>query len=350
MFNNAYAPNSPPVFCPLVPAFVKPTADLIKDTVAWTERWGFTHGQDAESLSAVGVTFAVSFFSDTPDERLVDLARYSTLAFFWDTMTEGAETQGKLAEVAVFLARNVRIVQVPDSYAPGENPALDAWHETVNHMRTWASPSQMRRFCDTYQTWIFGFVQEAAIREQGYQIDLDSYLRVRAASVGAENAIACGELCYDVEMTDAERDAPAVRAASEAATLTAALDNDRYSRAKADRMDDAPDIFDYIQRARPGCSFAEALVEAVSIRDRCLGFYLHQRERLLPDASPQLREYFRVLDTVVTGNLVFGDTALRYLTPGQSSMERSWVSTPSASPFEPVALSHTAWWWNHLLG
>ncbi len=192
-----------------------------------------------------------------------------------------------------------------------------------------------------------GSVEEACILERGLPLDLDSYLRMRARVVGCENAISCGELLFDVEPTAAERDLPALKAASEAATLTAALDNDRYSRAKKDLLaEDEFDVLDVIQHAHPDLSFAKALA-AGALRDQCLALYLNIRERLLPQASERIHGYFKVLDAIVVGNLIFGATARRYITPGHPANDNPWTSVPTVPAPGLTLPPNIAWWWNH---
>lgn len=348
MMSDAYAAGSPPVFCPLPKHDVKPTADLIADTTAWVEQFGFAQGTRAQMLSVFGVEFAASFFSDTTDERLRQLCRYSALAFHLDDLTATPALRGSLADLTALVLHLVRIADVPASHVSGGDPVLDSWHDIMSNVATWATPTQMQRFYTSFQSWMIGFVEEAAVRERGLPLDLDSYLRMRAKAVGCENVISCGELLFDVEPTAAERDLPALKAASEAATLTAALDNDRYSRAKKDReAENEWDVFDVIQHAHPDWTFAQALAEGVALRDQCLALYLDIRERLLPGASEQLRGYFKILDAVVVGNVIFGTTARRYLTPGHPATDQPWTSVPT-TPGPALNLpTNISWWWQH---
>ena len=164
-------------------------------------------------------------------------------------------------------------------------------------MRHWATPTQMRRFSDSLALWMSDYVTEACTRPRFGDLDVNQYLALRAGSIGGVNAVAAGEVAYGLEVPATERDSWPVRAASEAAMLIAALDNDRYSLAKSKRQkEENPDLFTVIQRNHPEYSFSRALAEGIAVRDRILALYKRLRDQELAAASAQLRGYFQLLD------------------------------------------------------
>ncbi|WSY64569.1 hypothetical protein OH799_09465 [Nocardia sp. NBC_00881] len=262
-------------------------------------------------------------------------------------MSESPPYSQRPPELTLLLARLTRVVEVPVSQPWGQDPFLDAGRDLITCLGRQTSPTLMRRFSDSFRQWMFGNLTEVSQRSLGYPADLDAYLRLRAAAVGGENGVALGEVALGVELSSQERDQLAVRAAREAAILTAALDNDRYSLAKSVQLDeDSPDIFTMIQRENPALSFPETLAAAVAVRDRCFSRYLTLRTRLHRDGSTELRRYFTVLDALVAGNLVFGSIATRYLFPDSPTTDLPWTDTPSDPNPDPLPLPAITWWWD----
>jgi hypothetical protein len=351
---DAYGAGSPPVYCPIPLPAIMPTGTLIQDTVAWVERFGFAHGEQARLLATAGVGFTLplaSFADPAPDpERVRDLAYYTALGYYLDNVTEYPDMRGSLADLTGFLLRFVRIAEAPDSYVHGAHPGLDAMQYVMSRLRTWASPAQLLRYTESFRMWMLACLEEAALRIRGWPLDLNSYVGMRGRSVGGDNGIAFVELLFDVELSATERGLPLVKAATEAVATIAGLDNDRYSRAKptTTEADEGPDLFDIIQHDKPDCSFAQALTEGIAIRDQIVSLYMNLREPLQKTSS-QLNHYVSALDAVVAGNLLLGMTNLRYLAPDHPVPDPShWVTHSPNTTLDPLPIPDIAWWWQHI--
>jgi hypothetical protein len=346
---DVYGAGSPPVYCPIPLPKIREAGTLVEDAAAWAERFGFAHGDQAKLVAAAGVGFTLPLasFGDPEPQRIRDLAEYATLGFYLDNVTEYPDMRGSLADLTGHLLRFVRIAEAPDSYTPGSQPALDAMHDIVNRLRAWATPGQYLRYTESFRAWMLGYLEEAALRERGWPIDLNFYVGMRGRSVGGENGIAFTELLLNVELSATERGLPLVRAATEAVGTIAGLDNDRYSRAKptTKEADEGPDLFDVIQRDTPGCSVSQAVTEGVGLRDRIVALYASLREPLMMTSAP-LRGYVHALDAVVAGNLLIGMTNLRYLAPDYPvPAPADWVTEIPATAQEPPPIPDIAWWW-----
>ncbi|WP_280352065.1 terpene synthase family protein [Nocardia abscessus] len=345
---NAYAPGSPVIFCPLPRPPVRPMDDLIDSTATWVRKFGFARDdKHAAFLATAGVGYTMYVCHYARPEVLEYLCRYGAWGFHLDDISEAPRYTRRQPELTLLLARLTRIVEVPASQPWGQDPVLDAGRDLITCLARHTSPTLMRRLSGSFRQWMFGNLTEVSQRSLGYPADLDAYLRLRAGAVGGENGVALGEVALGVELPSQERDRPAVRAACEAAILTAALDNDRYSLAKSVHSDeDSPDIFTLIHRDNPDLSFPETLATAVALRDRIFSRYLALRTQLSRDGSAELRRYLVVLDALVAGNLVFGSIASRYFSPDTSSVDLPWSDTPSDPNPDPPPLPTIAWWWD----
>ncbi|WP_329408005.1 hypothetical protein OG563_37855 [Nocardia vinacea] len=345
---NAYAPGSPAIFCPLPRPPVRQVDDLIDNTVTWIRKFGFARDdKHAAMLAAAGAGFTVCAYHYARPELLEHLCRYGAWGFYLDDICETPPYSERLPELTQLLTRLTRIVEVPASQPRDQDPFLDAGRDLITGIGQHTSPTLMRRLSDSFRQWMFGNLTEVSQRSLGHPADLDAYLRLRTGAVGGENGAALGEVALGLELSTLERDRPAVRAACEAAILTASLDNDRFSFAKSVHLDEgSPDIFTMIQRETPTLSFPEALAAAVAVRDRCFSRYLALRTQLRRDGSAELRRYFIVLDALVAGNLVFGSIAARYFSPDGSSADLAWSDTPSDPNPDPLPLPTIAWWWD----
>ncbi|WP_327117421.1 terpene synthase family protein [Nocardia sp. NBC_01730] len=321
---------------------------LIDSTVTWVRKFGFARDvRQATLLATAGVGFTVCAYHYARPEVLEYLCRYGAWGFYLDDICETRPYTERLPELTQLLTRLTRVVEVPASQPWGHDPFLDAGRDLTTCIARHTSPTLMRRLSDSFRQWMFGNLTEVSQRSLGYPADLDAYLRLRAGAVGGENGAAMGEVALGLELPSQERDQPAVRAACEAAILTASLDNDRFSFAKSVRLDEgSPDIITMIQRENPSLSFPEALAAAVAVRDRCFSRYLALRTQLLPDGSAELRRYFIVLDALVAGNLVFGSIATRYFSPNSPTADLPWSDTPSDLNPDPLPVPAIAWWWD----
>lgn len=350
MQENTFGPGSPPVYCPFNSPAIDPPAESFSRTAAWVKTWGFSNDPaSTEIFIHTGLAFTYCLLPGTRPELIDTINCYNVWAFALDDKVEAPRLRDNLPDLTALLSTLVRICDSPSTWTPGSDPFIDAWQDIVLQMRGIATPTQMRRFSDGFQRWMFFYGVEAAHQARNDIPDLSTYLELRAGTTGIQNYISEGEMALNVELPSEERDQYAVRAACEAATLTAALDNDRYSFAKSLRAKEHNvDLFKVLQHADPDMTFEEALAEGVAIRDRCLWAYLRLRDQLLPTASQQLCSLFHVLETCVAGNLSFGAKALRYYASDNTLANLTWTTTPSNLSSAPLDIPSIAWWWDQL--
>lgn len=340
--------DSEPIFCPLTPVTYPPIGRLIQAAAEWLGRLSPGPAQNLKMQAVAGTELCTHFFPEGSTDRLLSLSKYSAWSFQLDDLLESGELGGP-AEAATVLLALARIMEAPEAGLLGDLPLAVACADVARDLWSWASPVQMARFTATFRVWMDGFIWESALRERQGDVSLNAYMAMRVLAAGSANAVPMACMAVGLELPARQWHDPAVVAAREAAMAVAVLDNDRYSRAKSvESGDEAPDVVDVVLRRNPGLSPEQALTEAVAIRDRVMALYLRLSERLRRDADEALLTYLRCLDLLITGNLDFGATCLRYVDPTAPAAGLPWSDKPSDSTPGPVPIPTFAWWWDHV--
>ncbi|EFL20029.1 terpene synthase family protein [Streptomyces sp. C] len=349
MSTNAFSPQTPPIFCPLPAAPYPPSEDLMHACAKWLGRLSPGRSPEETTLhAAIGAGISVLFFPEAPPERLLSMSKYSAWSFQLDDMIDSGRL-GSASQTAPVLLALARIMEAPHAHLLGDMPLAAAIADVSKDLRSWATPVQMARFTASFRLWMTGVVWELSMRERGEPVSVNEYLAVRVLATGSPNAIDMALMCAGLELPEHQMADPTLVAAREAAMAAAALDNDRYSRAKEDHGDEATlDIFDVILQHNPHHTFEEAVTEAVALRDRIMACYLKLSAQLRQNANEGLLGYLHAIDLLITGNLDMGATHARYLTPNSPAADFPRTDKPSDPDPSPVPVPTFAWWWNHL--
>jgi hypothetical protein len=342
----------PGFYCPISSPPYPHRDSLVASTLEWARdvRLCGDDTKHTENFALAGAHGTADFYPrGSTVQRMQTLGRFHAWILAVDDRSEDSPDSERLHWLAETLPRFARILEVPDVGRRSREHFDRALGDIAASLHRWASPGQSRRFTESLRTWALGCVWEAAAWDRGIPPSLADYLPMRYATGGgtATAAAAIAVMRDGEELPDATVDSPPVRAVSEAAVLTLLLDNDRYSRAKTlQRHGKEIDIIDVIQHATPGCSDAEAVTRAVALRDRIMTLYLRLREQLRPSAGPELGRYLLALDDLIKGNLDWGRSFVRYITPDRVLPPD--VDKPSDPSTEPPDIPAIAWWWDHV--
>ncbi|MFF4104354.1 hypothetical protein [Streptomyces sp. NPDC001903] len=349
MSTNAFSEQSPPVFCPLPSAPYPPSEELMGASAEWLGRLSPGRTPEETKLhAAIGAGLSVFFFPEAPPDRLLSMSKYSAWSYQLDDMIDSGRL-GSASEFAPVLMAFARIMEAPEARLLGDMPLAVAIADVSRDLRSWTTPVQMARFTASFRQWMNGFVWELSLRERAVPVSVNEYLAVRVLATGSPNAVDMALMCAGLELPEHQMADPTLVAAREAAMAAAALDNDRYSRAKEDHSaEENLDIFDVILQQNPHHTFEQALTEAVALRDRIMAFYLNLSAQLRESAEEGLLGYLHALDLLITGNLDMGATHARYLTPGSPAADFPRTDKPSDPDLSPVPVPTFAWWWDHL--
>jgi hypothetical protein len=342
----------PGFYCPITPTPYPHRGSLVASTLQWARgiRLCADDTKRTENFAVAGAHSTAYFYPRTSTtERIQTLANFHAWILAVDDRAEDSPDDERLCWLAETLPRFARILEAPDLGHRSHDHFDQALGDIAASLHQWAGPGQLRRFTDSLRIWALGCIWEAAAWDRGIPPSLADYLPMRYAAGGGTAAAgaAMAVMRDGEELPDATADSPQVRAVSEAAVLTVLLDNDRYSRAKTLRQHGKEiDIIDVIQHADPGCSYAEAVQQAVALRDRIMTLYLRLREQLRLNAGPELCHYLSALDDLLRGNLEWGRNFVRYITPDR--VLPPYADKPSDLSTEPLDIPAIAWWWDQL--
>ncbi|KAB7846953.1 terpene synthase family protein [Streptomyces mobaraensis] len=335
-------------YCP-IPGEVGPDGDKrVERTLAWVRSYDFGSGDDmANTMYAhTGVTLVTHLFPHATGDLAQALDDYNTWAFLANDLTVPDHRTVRTTDAVRLIARWTQILRIPhifDDTSPDEAALGDA----LSRLRQLTTPVQFDRFAKGQARWLWGQAWEAHVREHDSRMTVNEHLTLGYAVGGPEATPPIVEVAEGIEVPERELASLPVRAAVDAAMTTAVFDNQRYSYFKESaHAQPKRSMFDTILRNNPGRTLQEAMHEGVAIRDRALACYLRLRDRILPHASPQLRQYLAGLDLVLSGHLTFAAKALRYLTPGRTVTITP--TPPPQLPTEPLPYPAVAWWWDQI--
>ena len=351
----------PPFYCPIEPAIHPKVDEVEQRAIAWIDQFGFC-GTTAERAWVIGTNsadFYARFAPESDMERLLTAVCWVYWGFaFDDAHCDEGTMSTNPAEFAALAGRVQRALEMvgPCQF---NDPFAAAIHELGERLRVCATPVQVRRFLHAHRAWLFGVQWQIGNRSRRHMPSLDDYITMRLHSAGGEPTYAMLEIANGSEVPACEMDSPAVCALTEMAILVAALDNDRHSFAKeVSRCQAEQNIFTVLMRHN-NVTLEQAVHDAVALRDRILCRFLWLREKVLLNASQELRRYLTDLGHGIRGNAEWGLRVARYLSlndlttgPGAISFpERiSWADRAiDASPWPPPIPAIT-WWWDALDG
>ncbi|MFD1832275.1 terpene synthase family protein [Streptomyces desertarenae] len=352
------AVDLPPFYCPIEPA-VHPRVDEVeRRAVEWIDRFGFC-GTGAERARVLGSNSAEFYARFAPEADLERLWITACWVYWGFAIDDARCDEGALsADPAAFSAMAGRVQRALELPGPRDfdDPYAAAVHDLGERFRACATPVQVRRFQQAHRAWLAGVQWQVGNRARGHMPTLDDYLTMRLHSAGGEPTYAMLEIANDAEVPAREMDSPAVCALTEMAILVAALDNDRHSFAReVGRRQAEQNVFAVLMR-QDGSPLAQAMEDAVALRDRVLCRFLDLRDRVLPRASRELHRYLTDLGHGIRGNIDWGSRAPRYLGPqsagaepgGKASPGRAAWSDRPLNPGEATAPPSIAWWWEDL--
>jgi hypothetical protein len=335
-------------YCPLT-ADVSPEADLLQQrTNDWAKRFDLGEG-DAErtaTFALTGAVFAAHVYPHARGEVAQALADYD--AWAW-AANDFVGSDADLREIVLALGRWERIVRSPGSWPSSSRPLDAALADAFARLRDLLTPLQWQRLTAGQSQWLYPMCWEAALRESGVPLGVDDYLAMRLSASGAGYAApAYLDATEGIELSEREWADPVLRAAAEAGMLVGTLDNDRYSYFRErDLAVKKHNLFGARCVDDPSLSFAQAVDEAVALRDRIMCLYLRLREQLLLTASDDVRRYVTGLDAVISGNMNFAAKAARYLLPEMQYTVKV-TNVPCDDSTTPPDLPTIAWWWDQL--
>ncbi|MGV9885303.1 terpene synthase family protein [Streptomyces sp. NPDC003006] len=344
----------PPLYCPLESAVHPHVRRIERRAVEWIRASGMcaTEREKAWVIATHSADFFARFAPDAEDDdRLLAAALWVYWGFaFDDARCDSGPLSSRPAQFNALAGQVQRACEAPS--AVGEDPYIAALQDIVGRFRSFAPPTQVRRFARGHQAWLAGVAWQVGNQAAGHMPGLDDFLAMRLLSSGGEPTFALLELATGAEVPDREMHRPAVRALTEMAILVAALDNDRHSLVKELSRNQADQNLYTVLMAERSMPLQEAVEAANGLRDRVLRRFLDLHDQVRPTAGADLRSYLRGLRYGIRGNNEWGMRVPRYLSLGHwpddmEFSELAYASEPSDTRPGPIeGAPSVAWWWD----
>ncbi|MEW2418020.1 selina-4(15),7(11)-diene synthase [Streptomyces sp. NPDC046866] len=341
----------PPIYTPIPPAIHPRHAAVEAHTTAWAE--AFRVGSD--ELRSRLLQHSIGSFAARilPGGREEVVALVSDFVLWLFAVDDGFCEEGALGrrpgELAAVLHRLLRVAQNPEAPMLLDDPLADGLRDLSRRVSQYGTPAQAAAWCDALREYFFSVVWEASHRSDATVPTLSDYTLMRLYDGATTVVYPLLEVGHGYELSMHERGRQPVRAATEMASFIITWDNDLFSHHKESRQDGYYlNVLRVLQEER-GLTPDQALAAAIDQRDRVMCLFMRLQESVLDQASPQLQQYFRGLESFIRGSQDWGVSSRRYTTPEDpADLPTCFRDGPSTDNDEPLEIPVISWWWDLL--
>ncbi|MBA0052762.1 terpene synthase [Streptomyces sp. AJS327] len=343
----------PPLYTPFSPAIHPHHEAVSAHTRAWAERYRIGSPALRGQLVNHDIgTFAARILPEGREEVVEILADFVLWLFGVDDgHCEVSEVDGGLGpDFVTPLGRLLRVAQAPHSAVLPEDALADGLRDLRARLDQWATPSQLARWIHALREYFYAVTWEAAHRGAGTVPTVDDYTVMRLHDGATSVVLPLLEAAYGYELPSGEGDQERVRALEEMAFFVICWDNDLFSHHKEAKSGDYYLNIVRVLEWHHGLSAHEALVTAISQRDRVLCRYLEVSAGVRATASPRLRRYLDSLDAFIRAGQDWGISSIRYTTPDDpAALPNTFSATPTDDDPAPLDIPSITWWWQSAL-
>ncbi|MFI1972400.1 terpene synthase family protein [Streptomyces cinnamoneus] len=349
----------PPFYCPIEPAIHPRAAELERRAVSWLDSTGlFRDEKDrAWSIATHSTDFSCRMIPYGRDEPLLLFIQWNHWAFALDDICHDTGSADiRTAGIVDLNARISRCLEAPGSAMLGSTPFDATLEDLAARTRAMTTPTQLRRVTEGMRDWLFGAAWQVSNIERRVMPTLSDYVALRPSVNGTRFSLSWSEIAGGIEVPDGELYSAPVQALTEAAGFIVSCDNDLFSYAKEDSQETTDQNIVNVLIHHDGSSPAQALGDAVAIRDRVMTLFLELRDQIARDAGAELRRYLQALGHYIAGCIRWMNEAPRYASPRNrhdlpvpgATYGITWRDTPSDPGTGPLPIASAAWWWDQL--
>ncbi|MFJ5294803.1 terpene synthase [Streptomyces sp. NPDC088348] len=339
-------------YCPIEKAENPAAAAINESTMTWATKQGIPSGREhRERFSKMRPgALAAGVVPHSKGEGFAAFADYHTRLFAFDDeyCDEAENADVDVTEWAAFLARLHR-AETGDIGLLPDNTYAWALRDVASRISACATPTQFCDWADAVRSYFAALVWERSRRRIGEKPQrLDDYLLLRLRNGAMQSSIALLDVAGGYVMPRESRDTPEVRALVEMCAVLVSLDNDIFSHHKESQHGSAEvNLLDVLAAERQATT-AEALQEAVVLRNTVMRRFVELRERTVtPEAGVELRRFVGSLGRWVRANLDFSLVTTRYAGPVRERLVLG-PSAPDPRPAGGASAPDSAvigWWW-----
>ncbi|MDT3396401.1 terpene synthase family protein [Streptomyces sp. B1866] len=343
----------PSLWCPLPSRIHPQRASITEFQLEWSVRHRLAVGRDEIArLARTDIAgLAARFVPRATLTGAQTLAILLTATFVIDDLNDDGRLRGRPDDFAHYASALSRALG-PGPLAEPADPPVRALHDIGRRLTHVASPALAARIVRDFRATLAAEVRESTNNARRLPPDLDTYVQNRLATTWVLPLTDLAAAVDGVEPALADLDRPEVRALTEMTSLILGFDNDICGYAK-DRRDGAVDVNnlpDVLARAT-GAGPAQALAQAVSLRDQVLAHWLRLYDRLGETAGPAPAGHLANLASMISGHLHWAAACPRHTIPHggpviRISPARRACDAPAADRLDVPSIA----WWRDLPG
>ncbi len=343
----------PPLYCP-IPGGVNPhVSDINTRGLEWISQFGiFTGVADsgwAHYVDSYPGMLPARVMPHAPKGPALQAAA-NLLFWLWafDDLACDEIPAGQPSDDQILLLCDLARVAEGRSGAPA-NPFAVALRDLHRQFEAVATPTQVARWASAMHPYFLANAAIAVHMSRKTSVDLDTYVALRIHSGAVKPTLVTLDVADGYELPTAQLERPDVVALSEMVCTIVGWDNDLMTYHKETVRGGAAHNLVTVLAESHGLSAAEAVAEAIAMRDRVLCLFLRLRDQVTTDASKELRRYVTGLEAWIRGHLDWGMQTARYRNPADPAAGLySYADRPRTTDPSPLPIPTITWWWEQL--
>lgn len=177
--------------------------------------------------------------------------------------------------------------------------------------------------------YIHGSYQWTRMQRSRTMPTLNDYLLARSDDCAGSWMVPFYPLIGGYRLTPEEASDPLTLILTDLVPLIGALDNDVISHHREAAIGEF-NVLDVLRNENSGYPLADAVTDAIALRDRLMTLYVRIRDHLARTAGPRLARFAHDIGYIVRGHMEWALETSRYRTPRTRRPESS--TTPPRSP------------------
>ncbi|WP_228452213.1 enoyl-CoA hydratase-related protein [Chryseobacterium sp. c4a] len=333
---------------------VKKPETALQESIGWLKQYGLI--QNEYQAANAGTYFTALSYPDIKHFQVRDITDFCSWVCLLDDVGEEVPLHKNLPDFINFFTSLKYICEEP-SYQNfshlgllPESPIVNALLDLKARLSSWAGIPQINNLMKAVGYFVSGIQWENAYKIQNKYPDLSTFCAVRMASGGMDIPFALAQCVNNVQLSTLESNNPVIQVLTKSIAFAALLDNDIYSyeKEKAYNTGYYNNIIQIYLITYPDLNEEQAISKAIDLRNQILLLYQSLKQKYPYIYEPNAL-YFKGLEDVISGNLIFCSTNKRYkVANDQKGRDFIIISTYEQSINPPKEISSILWWWSLL--
>ncbi|WP_185247455.1 hypothetical protein [Chryseobacterium bernardetii] len=335
---------------------IKKTESAIQDSMGWLKKYQLISDEhQAEHIANAGAYFTALSFPDIKHYQVRDVTDFCSWVCLLDDVGEELLLHSSLPQLINFFSGLKYICEEPDYQNlnhPGlfyEQPMINAFLDLKSRLSNWAGIPQINSLMKAVGGFANGIQWENAFKIENKHPDLSTFCAMRMTSGGMEIPSALAQCVNKVQLNTIELTNPVIQILTKSICFVGLLDNDIYSYEKEKASDVYyNNIIQIYLISYPYLSEEQAISKAIDLRNQILFLYHLLKQKYHYIYEP-IALYFKGLEDVISGNLIFCSTNKRYkVANDRKGHDFTIVKNGKQDINPPKDITSISWWWSLL--